>query len=307
MFRLKYHIIIAAFFLSVILWVSLNFNQIYEIDKTIPIKININKPYAVSGNIPLNLEVKIRGLGWNLFRISTAVNIDFNYTINARKKETIVILTKDYLEKNLSLSQNLQILYVYPETLFVKVEDYEEKYVKILPNLNLDIKEGYQLVGEPLLEPDSIKIGGAVDLLKSISSLNTRPVYYSNINSNISGTVSVSDSLSNLLWFSQTEFKLKLNIEPTAEKEFDKILIQITNIPADKEVLLIPQFVAVQLKGGVNQLAAIDAAAILAKIDYNDIIADTTGSLIPKFQIPKSCVITSVKPESIQYVIKKKY
>jgi YbbR domain-containing protein len=307
MFRLKYHIIIAAFFLSVILWISLNFNQIYEIDKTIPIKININKPYAVSGNIPLNLEVKIRGLGWNLFRISTAVNIDFNYTINARKKETIVILTKDYLEKNLSLSQNLQILYVYPETLFVKVEDYEEKYVKILPNLNLDIKEGYQLVGEPLIEPDSIKIGGAVDLLKSISTLNTKPVYYSNINSNIAGTVTVSDSLSNLLWFSQTEFKLKLNIEPTAEKEFDKILIQITNIPADKEVLLIPQFVAVQLKGGVNQLAAIDAAEILAKIDYNDIIADTTGSLIPKFQIPKSCVITSVKPESIQYVIKKKY
>lgn len=293
--------------LSAILWLSLNLNQSYEIEKTIPIKININKPYAVSGNIPLNLEVKFRGVGWNLIRLFTSLNLEFTYDINARKKDQFIILTKEYLDNNMGLSQNLQITGVYPETLWVKIENYEEKYVKIIPKLQIICKEGYQVVGKPELEPDSIKIGGAVDVLRAINHLNTRTIVFDNVNAGISRIISISDSLNNILWLSQNEIKLKINIEPTAEKEFSNIEIKVSEIPDDKEVLLIPQNISIQLKGGVNQLANIDNTKILAKIDYRKILADSTGSLTPVFEIPPGCTVISIKPETIQYVIKKKY
>lgn len=289
------------------LWISLNLNQTYEIEKTVPVKFNINKPYAVSGNIPLNLDVKFRGVGWNLIRLFTSFNLEFTYDISAKKKDQFIVVTKEFLDKNMGLSQNLQITGVYPETLFVKIDNYEEKYVKLHPNLLIDCMEGYQVVGKPILEPDSIKIGGAFDILKTLDYFNTRSIKFENVNAGITRKVNVSDSLSNILWFSQNEIDLKIEIEPTAEKEFSNIEIRVTELPDDKEVLLIPQSVSIQLKGGVNQLAKIEPGRITAHIDFRKVLSDSTGSLTPVFDIPPGCTVISVKPETIQYVIKKKY
>ncbi|HRJ85613.1 MAG TPA: hypothetical protein PK753_08065, partial [Ignavibacteria bacterium] len=168
MFKFRYHIVLASFLLSAVLWISLNLNQTYEIEKTVPVKFNVNKPYAVSGNIPLNLDVKFRGVGWNLIRLFTSFNLEFTYDVNAKKKDQFIVVTKEFLDNNLGLSQNLQITAVYPETLFVKIDSYEEKYVKLHPNIQIDCMEGYQVVGKPVLVPDSIKIGGAFEILKTL-------------------------------------------------------------------------------------------------------------------------------------------
>lgn len=307
MFKYRYHIAIASFFLSAVLWLSLNLNQVYEIDKSVPIKINVNSPYSISGNIPLNLDVKFRGVGWNLIRLFTSLSLEFNYDITARKKEQFFILTKDYLDNNMGLSQNLNIISVYPETLFVKIEDYEEKYAAVLPKLRINCMEGYQVVSKPLLEPDTIKIGGAVDLLRHIQFLYTKEVVFNNVNGDIYSNVNISDSLSNLIKLSQNEVRLTVKVELTAEKEFQNIEIKVPNTPGDKDVLLIPQNISVQLKGGVNQLAKIDNSRIYAFIDYSKILSDTTGSLVPAFELPEGCTVSGVRPELIQYVIKKKF
>ncbi len=306
MLKYRYHIVIASFVLSVILWLSLNLNQTYEIEKTIPVKININKPFAVSGNIPLNLEVKFRGSGWNLLRLFTSLNLQFNYDINTRKKDRFILLTKDYLESNLGLTDNMVIVSAFPETLFVNIESYEEKYVKLVPRVSIECMEGYQVVGKPVLTPDSLKIGGAVDLLKNISQLNTKSFFFDGVNAEIMRNIPVSDSLSNLLWISQNEVRLMVNIELTAEKEFTGVEIGVSDIPPDKDVLLIPQTIAVHLKGGVNQLAKVDNTKIKAVIDFAKILSDTTGSLSPKFDVPEGCIVIASKPDLIQYVIKKK-
>jgi hypothetical protein len=118
--------------------------------------------------------------------------------------------------------------------------------------------------------------------------------------------IRVTDSLSNILWRSQNEVRLIINIELTAEKEFQDVEIKIDNLPEDRDVLLIPQNLDIQLKGGVNQLSAVDKNRLIAKIDYNSILRDTTGSLIPIFIVPDGCSVISFRPEKIQYVIKKK-
>lgn len=304
--KFRYHILIASFVLSLVLWVSLNLNQTYEIGKTVPVKITINKPYAVGGNIPLYLDVKFRGVGWNLVRLFTSLNLEFNYDITARKNEQFIILTKNYLESSLGDAQNLYIESTYPDTLFVKIENYEEKYVKLLPRTIINCMEGYQVVGQPIVEPDVIKIGGGIGVLKNLEYLFTQEQVFNNVNSSIIKNVKVADSLSNIIWRSQNEIKLVVNVELTAEKEFQNIEITVTDMPADKEVLLIPQAVTLQLKGGVNQLSNVDVSKIKASLDYNSILRDTTGSLIPKIELPEGCVLISIKPEKIQYVIKNK-
>jgi hypothetical protein len=280
---------------------------VYEIDKTVPIKVSVAKPYSVSGNIPLYLDVKFRGVGWSLIRLFTSLNPEFNYSVIPRLNEQSVILTKQYLSDNLGLSQNLSITDVYPESLLVRVDNYEEKFVKLVPELRVDYKSGYQLVGKPILEPDSILVGGSPRVLGGLKQLRTQPVVMHNVSSNVTSLVYLSDSLSNIVWKPETAIKLNLNIELTAEKEFQGVPIRITGVPDDKEVLLIPENLTLQIKGGVNQLSSIDQTKIIAGLIYHDIFYDTTGSVMPRFILPDGTSIIFSKPEKVQYVIKKKY
>lgn len=305
--KFQYHIVITSLILSSLLWISLNLNQTYEIEKNIPVKINVNKPFAVSGNIPLNIDVKFRGIGWSLIRLFTSFNLEFNYDVNAKRNEQMSIITKDYISSNFAFAENLFITKVFPETLLIKVDRYEEKYVKLHPRVMIECKEGYQVVGKPLLEPDSIKIGGAAELLNSLKFIPTRDERFSGINSNIVKVLMVSDTLSNIIWRSQNEVKYSANVELSAEKEIPGIQITVKNVPEDKEVLLIPQSVNIRLRGGVNQLASVDNTKITAAINFGAILADTTGSVSPEIFMPEGSTISRVQPEKIQYIIKKKY
>ncbi len=305
--KFKYHIFAASFIVSLLLWVSLNLNLSYEIERKIPVRINVNKPFAVANELPLTLDVKVKARGWTLIRLYTSLNLSFNYDVYVTKSEQITILTKQYLSDNVASGQNLSFTYVNPESLFVKIGKYEEKYVKVIPRVYVDCRDGYQAVGIPSVEPDSIKIGGASQILESLKFVYTEDLIYKNANSSIDDEVKLSDSLSNILWRSSERVRLKVNVELAAEKEFKNIEINVVNIPSDKDVLLIPQILTVNLKGGVNQLANIDNSKIFANVDYNDLLKDTVGAVMPKFSVPEGIFVLYYKPDKIQYVIKKKY
>jgi hypothetical protein len=291
--------------LSLILWFSLVLNQEYEVDTKIPIKIFVSKPLAVSGNVPLFLDAKIRGKGWDLMRVFMPFRLEFTYSLPDRK-DTFNINTRNYLLTTSGLGSKLTFTDIYPENISLRTENYEEKYVKLIPDIVVLCKEGYQVVGKYILEPDSIKIGGAVDILKNINALSTKHETFEDIYSPVFRTVQVSDTLSNIIWKSSDFVKLTVNVELSAEREFNDINIGVVNLPEDKEVMFIPQLISVRLRGGVNQLAKLESKSIIANVDFQQILADTTGSVSPEFILPESAEIILYRPEQIQYVIKKK-
>jgi hypothetical protein len=289
--RFKYHILIASLFLSVILWLSLNLNLTYEIQRSIPIKINLNRPYAIANFVPLNLDAKIKGSGWNLLKLYTSLNPELNYDIYPKANEVYIIPTKQILNDNSSFGQNLTVTFSKPETLFVKIGRYEERYVKVQPRVFVDCKDGYQIVGFPVTEPDSIKIGGSLAIINSLNCVFTSDLFLKNVNSSINEMIRLGDTLSNIIWRSQDEVNLYVRVELTAEKEFQNIEIKIPDIPPDREVLL----------------SSLDNSKIIVSVDFKDLLADTSGSVKPKFTLPAGTVITSSRPEKVQYIIKNKF
>jgi YbbR domain-containing protein len=304
--NVKYHIFIVSLILSSLLWISLNLDQTYEIQRYIPIKINVEKPYAIANVLPLNLDVKIKGKGWSLVRLFTSFKPEFDYDLNFNGNEKYPILVKQFLNESAGFNQGFSITYIKPETLMVQLSKYEEKYVKIVPFVSVVCRKEYQVVGAPVLDPDSIKIGGSSSLLSRLNSLYTQYNYYEGVNASINDVIKLSDSLSNVLWFSRNEVSLHISIELTAEKYFQNVELKVPDLPPDREVLLIPQNITVQLKGGVKQLSETDNTKIMALIDFNTILNDSTGAVAPRFLLPKGMDVISFKPDKIQYVIKKK-
>jgi hypothetical protein len=252
------------------------------------------------------LDVKLKGKGWNFIALYTSLNPEFLYNINTASDDQTIVLPEQYLKENMGITSNIEVLEINPDTLIIQLDKYFEKYVTIIPVVNVETKEEYQVVGNIILEPDSVKIGGAYSLIDPLNTLNTQEITLANVNSNIYKAVKLTDSLSNIMWRAIDEVFVHIKVELSAEKEISDISLKIKDLPSDKDVILIPPQITLQLKGGVNQLSEYDKDNLNAYIYYQDVMTDTTGAVQPVINLQEGVKITSVKPDKIQYIIKKK-
>ena len=83
------------------------------------------------------------------------------------------------------------------------------------------------------------------------------------------------------------------------------IPIEVTNVPKDKTILLLPDKISLSVRGGINFLGRISRTDFKVSIDYRDIISDTLGSVSPMVIPPKYVKLIYLDPERIKYIIKK--
>jgi hypothetical protein len=151
-----------------------------------------------------------------------------------------------------------------------------------------------------------VKITGATSVILKIKNIPTEKKIIRNINSDIVIDVSLSDSLINLVKVEPKSVKISYKIELAAEKSFEDLKVDIKNMPADKEVLLIPPNLNLSLRGGVDMLSKLSVSDFNIYINYELIEKDTLGSVAPIIEIPENLSIINYSPQKFQYIIKKK-
>lgn len=99
--------------------------------------------------------------------------------------------------------------------------------------------------------------------------------------------------------------ELTIDVQRIVEKSFEGIKIEIVDLPSDRNIVLIPNTLECNLRGGINILGKINNSQISAKVNYRDIVYDTTGSIKPEIIYPENTQLFFTRPEHINYVIKK--
>lgn len=294
-----------SFIFASALWVYIILNSSYSLDVSIPLELQSNKSQALIEEIPNSLEVKVKGKGWDLLSILFAGNLKYNLDITKIKKDSR-IPTGQFVSDRLNIPQNVSILEINPDTISINFDKLFEKLVPVKNNLELSLKEGFIIIGEPELTPDSIKVQGAAYLLNKLKWIPTEKKIINNVNSDISGTVNVKDTLSNLIKFDQKIVSYKYKIQLSAEKNIEDLIVNVVNFPDDKEILLIPPKVTISLRGGVDQLGQISSSDLEANVEYNKIENDTLGFVIPEILLPDNVTVLKIEPQKLQYIIKTK-
>lgn len=300
---------IKTFLLSLIfasaLWVYIILNSSYSLDVSIPLELQSNKSQALIEEIPNSLEVKVKGKGWDLISILFTGNLKYNLDITKIKKDS-KIPTGQFVSDRLNIPQNVSILEINPDTISINFDKLFEKLVPVKNNLELSLKEGFIIIGDPELTPDSIKVQGAAYLLNKLKWIPTEKKIINNVNSDISGSVNIKDTLSNLIKFDQKIVSYKYKVQLSAEKNIDDLIVNVINFPDDKEILLIPPKVTISLRGGVDQLGQISSSDLEANVEYNKIENDTLGFIIPEILLPDNVTVLKIEPQKLQYIIKTK-
>lgn len=298
-------ILILSFIFAFALWLYIELNLSYSIDIAIPVEVQTLKSQALAEEIPSSIDVTVKGKGWDLLNMMITKDLKYNLDVSKLKKDSKII-TEQLVNERLNLQPNLTVLEINPDTIVINFDKATDKIVPLRNNIVVNLKDGYTIVGNPKLTPDSVRVQGASYLINKIKSIPTETRVFNNVNSNIEGVIGIKDTLSNLIKVDRKQTNFSYLVQLSAEKTMDEVKVNIVNVPEDKEVILIPPNIKISLRGGVDQLAQTGINDIRVNVEFGKLESDTLGFIVPEIKLPDDVVLLKSEPAKLQYIIKNK-
>lgn len=298
-------IFVISFIFALSLWIYINLNLSYSLDLSIPVEIKSSTSQALTEEIPNSIDITVKGKGWELLSIMISKDIKYSLDVSKYKKDS-KINTAQFVNERMDLHSNVSVMKINPDTITISFDKISEKIIPVKNRISVIPKEGYSIVGKPLLNPDSVKIKGSAYILSKIKSVATEDLIFDNVNTDLSGSVKIKDTLQNIIKIDPKILNYSYRVELSAEKSFEDVSVDISGIPDDKEVLLIPPKVNLSVRGGVERISQVTPSEIKVKVEFNNIEIDTLGYLVPEVIIPEELNLLGIEPQKLQYIIKKK-
>lgn len=301
----RYHILIGAFLVAAAFWFSVTMSGTYRTHFDVPLTVsNMPDELALVKPLPKTVEVLLEADGWQLLFMNAGKQTAFE--IPGHRMHDGIILTNRSLNEMMQLPAGVTALRVYPDTLFVQIDQFMKKRVPLrLHSLALGFTEGFGLVREPQITPDSVTLRGAERVLRHIDSWPVRARRYEDLSLPVAEEVSVMDSLPGVVRYNVDKVTLYIPVEQLADMWFRDVRVHLLHVPADREVLLGQQTIDVSVRGGVNVLSLYGAQDIIAEVEFEDIVADTSGSIVPQLRLPAELKVLRIEPPSIRYTLRK--
>jgi hypothetical protein len=300
--RKKLNIFLASVVFSIVLWGSISLSDYYYTNIDVKLSlVNFPDNYTTGSAIPGKVRLRVKGRGWKL--LSLNVGPESEYVVTAGKDSgwhTIGLY--NYLESNRWLLSDVDIISIQPDSLRFFVEKTISKKLPLIPDLKLDFKPGYGLASDIVLIPDSIMVTGPVSYLKPMKEINTENKSFGPLDARTESEVGLPKK--NGFSYNTNIIEVLLDVQKIVDKQFDNILVNVSNVPTGKEVVLLPNKVSLNIRGGIENLGKLDENQLHANIKYQDLVRDTTGSVAPVIEIPKNVTLQYLKPERLRYIIR---
>lgn len=288
---------------ATLLWVfvTLSRSYSYKIESRVNIS-EIAEGYDVSVIDSKLVELKLKGQGFQLVRFLFGSPPMFEISGRSESPEQ-KIAVGDYLEENSWIGPELQVDEFFPEEINFKIEKIKSKTIKIIPDLQINFKDGCGLVSDIILSPDTVGIIGPASLVDSVVEISTVPIELNSVQGRVTErlTLKAIEGLSYKQKFTQVRFEA----QQIVDRIFNGIPVATTNVPRGRELQLFPGRVDVVLRGGIDILGKLTNENLKAFIDYEQAIADTSGTLLPTVEVPEHTSFIRFIPERLEYIIKR--
>lgn len=295
-----------AVIVAAALWVSVNMQAEYSVVKSVPVVFEeMKEGKAFRFPIPKAMSVRIRGTGWVVARLFLSPDVKYFINLSSVTSEPVIITARE-IQNHVTLPADVAVVDVKPETLMVALSDYVEKRVPVSPRLVLGFHEGYGMVGDIRVEPDSVTIGGSPDDLREVASWNTQFRKYSDVRAPIAEEIPLEELPSYSFTVPVRTVRVSVGVEPFAEKVFAGIPVTAAGVPPGREVIFIPPRLDVVVRGGIEQLAAIRDDRFSATVDYSELERDSTGYVVPALRSPERVRVIERRPQRFQFIIRKR-
>jgi len=189
-----------------------------------------------------------------------------------------------------TLGEHLTIEYIKNDSLTFNFS--REEYRKIPVNLvsTMSFKPQYMKVGEIELIPDTILVYGPAAQVSKITEIQTKALSLMNINESIQGYVELEQMPG--IRFSEETIHYSLEVERYVETS-RKTSIEVTNVPSDKRVTVIPSEVTLTCRIPFGLVDNPEYKEMTLVVDYNNVVDSKSSKAIPTLVNSENCEVLS--------------
>jgi len=298
----KLNIFIASVVFSVILWGSISLSDTYYTNINVKLTLN-NFPdgFTTGTKIPEELRLRVKGEGWRLVSLNVGPETEFKVSVGSDTGWHHINLFNN-IQSNRWLLSEVDIINLYPDSLNFYVEKIISKKLPIVSAFNMEFKPGYNLASDIILQPDSVVVKGPASYLKTRNEIRTSNKKLLALDSK----TSVETELENISGFEYNTNLIEavLDVQRIVDKQFDDIQVDVMDIPSGREVVLLPNKININVRGGIEILGRLKPELFHAYVHYLNLVRDTTGSVVPEILLPKNVTLQYSKPDRLRYVIR---
>ena len=286
-----------ALVIAISLWFIVNLNRDFNVTLQIPIELtNIPDDRIVSSSVPENARVNVTGEGWNLISL---YNNPPRILLNADESQSLNI--SEQIRNQIGAFNDINILQVNPGTLTVETEERATKRVPVANQVNINLREQYGFLNEPVVIPDSITITGAQSVIEEITSWPTQQIHLTNINRTIQRTIPLvtSDTPIQII---PAEIELQVDVAEFTETEV-RIPIRTRNLPSGRAVTYNPSSIVVRFDVPIDQFSGVQGQRpFAAYVNFEDMEGDNTGRIMPQIESLDTNLIVRLRSFQPQWV-----
>ena len=297
------HIVIISLIFAVILWASVSLSNDYYSTIRLPVRI-INFPdgYTSGTKLPDEISIRLKGQGWKLLSVTLTSDLEYYLNAGADSGRKFINL-HNFISDNPWISSDVQIIDISPDTLSFLVEKIESKKVAILPNINSNFRSGFGLAYPLTISPDSVKVFGPKSTIRNLRAVVTEEKKFEALDKPVKERVALIDLPG--IRYENNFVNVNLDVQRIVDRSIDELLVEVLNVPADRDVVLLPNKISLSVRGGIEILGRLTPEDFRPYVLYRDIVLDTLGSIQPVIEVPENVSFITSKPERLRYIIKK--
>jgi len=313
--RSRIYVFLACLSISVFLWLMIKLSLESSSDIDLPVAYNnlpenkmlINKPDSI-------LYLRIRSKGFKLFsdkyfKDFNTFSLDLrNLKLKSRNAKYYAFIQTSYLKKKIRRELNIaaELLSVSPDTLFFEFLDVVHKKVPVKLDFDYSFKKQYFLYDTIQIEPDSVIITGPLELLNTISFVETLKTNLNEISEDQTFSLDINtENIDQNISLSKDNVEVYLDVEEFTEAEVE---VPIETIKDVMEITLrtFPDKVKITYLVALKDYKRVEPAMFSAYVNYKSSSGNKSSKLkVHIKQNPKFTKITKIQPEKVEFIIHK--
>ena len=234
---------------------------------------------------------------------SRARSIEVNFPASALKHKSgdeYYILSSDLMVYSGQIfSSGISVEYFNADTLFYRFPFENHKTIPVEAVFSLAYRQQYMSDWRVEISPDSVIVYGEPFRLESINSIKTEPIRYSDLHSDVNGTV----KLEQIQGVRVSDSQISYSIDVVRFTELQTVTpIGAVNVPDGKTLSVYPSVARVSVKYEFPPVAGFTEEVSLV-VDYGDFQESLSGKCRVKMIAPKEGVISyEINPPYVECI-----
>lgn len=288
--------------LALLFWLSVALVKEYHFSVSLPVKYeNYPERLKLLNSLPENIQVAVKGKGISLLLPSLGINVDtlkinLSQVIKKGHIKTAEILSNEKIYNTLSFTS------IQPDSIFLFFEEKIEKKVVVVPELKMNVKDGFHYYKPFKLTPDSVILVGTQSDLKLISDWHTDEFNISDVYN--SGSAMLKMEKSTDLMVIPEEIKLDYFINKYVEVS-EMRQIEVVNTPPKSIVKIEPEKVLVRMLIPAEKYDDYKAHTMRVFIDYRNLMPNA-HAVVPNISYDQNEIFSAqTEPRWVKFTIRK--